>query len=325
MDLKIRHLECFLTVAETLHFGKAARLLYMSQPALTFQIQSMESAIGVQLFDRDRRRVELTEAGRNLVSTGNRILSELRRFTNSVASLASEQPLRVVCAPAGEQVILPAVIRRLKEISPNVRVGLWSLSPIEQLQALQENRVDVLLMVRRVEVPGITFKLITKQRIYAVVPEGSRFAQKGSISVRDFASQPIIVAARQYCDKTHELVESLLSPYGVEPNFIEAPVRQSAQEALVAAGVGVALNTEWRLLAPFPGVKMVSFEEPIPPLHLGAAWRTVLESSNLSNFKIALQDVIFDLMSHKKLSQTSVRSRPAMAAAAGHASFPAGK
>jgi DNA-binding transcriptional LysR family regulator len=231
----------------------------------------------------------------------------------------------VVCAPAGEQVILPAVIRRLKEISPNVRVDLCSLSPIEQLQALQENRVDVLLMVRRVEVPGITFQLITKQRIYAVVPEGSRFAKRGSISVRDFASQPIIVTGRQYCDKTQELVESLLSPYGVEPNFIEAPVRQSAQEALVAAGVGVALNTEWRLLAPFPGVEMVAFEEPIPPLHLGAAWRTALESSNLSNFKIALQDVIFNLMSHKKLSQAAVRSRPTVAAVAERESFLARK
>jgi DNA-binding transcriptional LysR family regulator len=300
MDLKIRHLECFLTLAETRHFGKAARLLDMSQPALTLQIQSMESVIGVPLFDRDRRRVELTEAGQSLVSTGHRILNELRSFRNSVALLASEQPLRVVCAPAGEQVILPAVIRRLKEIAPNIRIDLCSLSPIEQLQALQENRVDVLLMVRRLEAPGITFQLITKQRMYAVVPEGSKFARKGSISVRDFASCPIIVTARQYCDKTQGLVESLLRPYGVEANFIEAPVRQSAQEALVAAGVGLAINTEWRLLAPFPGTKMVPFVEPIPALHLGVAWRTAPESANLNKFKTALQDVVFNLMSHRR-------------------------
>src|SRR4051794_4956429 len=99
MDLKIKQLKVFLALAETLHFGKAAQHLYMSQPALTFQIQSMEAAIGMQLFNRDRRHVELTEAGRNFVITGNRIMGELRKFKENLDALATEQPLRVVCAP----------------------------------------------------------------------------------------------------------------------------------------------------------------------------------------------------------------------------------
>jgi DNA-binding transcriptional LysR family regulator len=295
MDLKIKQLECFLTVAETLHFGKAAQRLHISQPALTFQIQSMESSIGMQLFDRNRRSVALTETGRNLVVTGNRILTELRSFKESVVSLASEQVLRVVCAPAGEQVILPSVIRRLKQLTPHIRIDMVSLQPIEQTRALQDGSVDVLLMVRRVGVPGVAFQPITDQRLFAVVPEGSRFAQRGRISVHEFAAQPVIVASRQYCDKTQPLIEKLLAPYGVAPRFIEAPGRQSVQEAMVAAGMGVSLNTEWRLMAPFPGVKMIPFEEQIPQLQLGAAWRTSFESNALSTFKTALRDVIFDL------------------------------
>jgi DNA-binding transcriptional LysR family regulator len=302
MDLKIKQLKVFLILAEFLHFGKAAQHLYMSQPALTFQIQTLEAAVGLQLFNRDRRHVELTKAGKSFVATGNRIMSELRRFEESLVLLATEQPLRVVCAPSGEQVILPAVIRRLKEISPKSQVELCSMSPIEYLRALQENRVDVLLMVRRIDAPGVEFQLISNQQLYAVVPEGSSFAKRGSISLREFGAQPVIATARQHCDQTQPMLERLLAPFGVSPRFIEAPGRQSAQEALVAAGMGLALANEWRLLAPFPGVKMVPFQEPLAPLQLGAAWRTSFESPILGSFKTALQDVIFELGKQKRPS-----------------------
>jgi DNA-binding transcriptional LysR family regulator len=302
MDLRIKQLKVFLALAETLHFGKAAQRLYMSQPALTFQIQSMESTIGLQLFNRDRRHVELTPAGRNLVITGNRIISEIRQFENSIDSLATEQPIRVVCAPSGEQVILPAVIRRLKMISPKCKVDLCGVSPIEQLRALQENRVDVLLMIKRIDTPGVEFQPITQQHVYAVVPEGSEFAIRGSISVHEFAEQPVIVAARHYCDQAQPLIERLLAPFGLKATFVEAPGRQSAMESLVAAGLGLTLANEWRLVAPFPGVKMVPFEEYLPPLQLGAAWRTSFESPILTSFKTALQDVIADLGKQKKPS-----------------------
>jgi len=302
MDLKIKQLNVFLVLAEFLHFGKAARHLYMSQPGLTFQIQSLEAAVGLQLFNRDRRHVELTEAGKSLVITGNRIMSELRRFEEGLVSLATEQPLRVVCAPSGEQVILPAVIRQLKKISPKSHVELCSMSPIEYLRALQENRVDVLLMVRRIDTPGVEFQLISNQQLYAVVPEDSSYAKRGSISLREFGAQPVIATARQHCDQTQPMLERMLEPLGISPQFIEAPGRQSAQEALVAAGMGVTLANEWRLLAPFPGVKMVPFEESLPPLQLGAAWRTSFESPVLSHFKAALQDVIFELSKQKRPS-----------------------
>jgi DNA-binding transcriptional LysR family regulator len=207
MDLRIKQLKVFLALAETLHFGKAAQRLYMSQPALTFQIQSMESTIGLQLFNRDRRHVELTPAGKNLVITGNRIMSEMRHFEDSIDSLATEQPLRVVCAPSGEQVILPAVIRRLKAISPKCNIDLCGIYPIEQLRALQENRVDVLLMVKKIDTPGVAFQPIIQQHVYAVVPEDSEFARRGSMSVHEFAEEPIIVASRQHCDQSQPLIE----------------------------------------------------------------------------------------------------------------------
>jgi DNA-binding transcriptional LysR family regulator len=301
MDLRIKQFKVFLALAETLHFGKAAQQLYMSQPALTFQIQAMESAIGMQLFNRDRRHVELTEAGKNLVVTGNRIMSEMRHFKESLGVLATEQRLRLVCAPSGEQVILPTIVRRLKETWPDCSVLLSSFPPIEHVRALQENHVDVLLMVRRIDTPGVTFQPIAKQHLYAVVPEGSIFAKRGSISVHEFAEHPIIVTSRQHCDQTQPMFERMLEPFGITPRFLEAPGQQSAQKSLVAAGMGLAMANEWRLLAPpFPGIKMVPFEESMPPMQLGAAWRSSCESPLLSSFKVVLQDVVYELSKEKK-------------------------
>jgi DNA-binding transcriptional LysR family regulator len=325
MDLRIKQFKVFLALAETLHFGKAAQQLYMSQPALTFQIQSMESEIGMQLFNRDRRHVELTEAGKNLVITGNRIMSELRQFKENLGVLATEQQLRVICAPSGEHVILPTIIRRLKEIWPNCNVVLSSYPPIEYLRALQENHVDVLLMVRKVETPGVTFQPITKQQMYAVVPEHSVFAQRGSISVQEFAENPVIVTSRQFCDQTQPLYERMLLPYGVTPQFIEAPGQQSAQMSLVAAGVGLAMANEWRLQAPpFPGIKMVPFEQTMPPMQLGAAWRSSAESPMLNSFKLILEDVIYELSKEKKPSLALAGfKRPAVASMPLTEHFPA--
>jgi DNA-binding transcriptional LysR family regulator len=303
MDLRIKQLKVFLALAETLHFGKAAQQLYMSQPALTFQIQSMEATIGTQLFNRDRRRVELTPAGRNLVITGKRVISELRHFEDSIGRLATERPLRVICAPCGEQIVLPAVIRRLKKMSPKSNIELCSLAPIEHLRALQDNRVDALLMVKRIDTPGIAFQPIAYQHVCAVVPEGSSFAKRGSISVHEFAEQPVIVADRQHCDQSQPLIGRLLEPFGIVPRFLEAPARQSARAALVAAGMGFTMANEWRLmLAPFPGVKIVPFEEYIPPVEFGAAWRTSFESPVLASFKAALDHVISNLSKQKMQS-----------------------
>ncbi len=292
MDLRFRQLECFLVLAETLNFGRAATQLHTSQPALSFQIKSMESEIGIELFMRDKRHVSLTEAGRKFIAVAKSILNEVRGYEESIRALSESRSLRILCGPAGEQYFLPAILGALSRQAPEWNVELCSMAPIEHVSALRENRVDLLFMVRRIEASGITFIPFFDEPWYAVVPQNSEVAKRGRISIEDFTSHPIIVTGRRYSDKSASQLEDLLIPFGVQPRFLEAPPSPSARFALVAAGHGYSFCTG--LLAPSPNVpvKMIPFEESLPPLQRGAAWRSNFDPYSLSVIKHALAEVL---------------------------------
>jgi DNA-binding transcriptional LysR family regulator len=292
MDLRFRQLECFLVLAETLNFGRASQQLHTSQPALSFQIKAMETEIGVQLFHRDKRSVSLTEAGRMLLPTAETILNEVRLFEEGIRAGSESRTLRIFCGPAGERDFLPATLRALTKRAPDWNVELCDMQPIEHVNALRENRADLLLMVRRIEGPGITFLPISDEPWYAVVPRDSAVAKRGKISVADFSKQPIVVTGRRYSDKQAAQLQELMLPYGGHLKLLEAPPSPSARFALVAAGQGYSFCTGLLTPSRGAGVKAIPFEEPLAPLERGVAWRTNFDGSSLKIVKRALSEVV---------------------------------
>jgi DNA-binding transcriptional LysR family regulator len=292
VDLRFRQLECFLVLAETLNFGRAANQLHTSQPALSFQIKAMEAEVGSELFQRDKRHVSLTEAGTKLVSSAKTILKEVRAYEENIRSISGSRKLRVFCGPAGEQYFLPATLRALSKRAPDWNVELCDMQPIEHTSALRENRADLLLMVRRIEGPGVTFLPISDEPWYAVVPKDSPVAKRGKISLAEFCREPIVVTGRRYSDKVASQLQELLLPFDADPTFLEAPPSPSARFAMVAAGQGYSFCTG--LLAPSPDVPVVAipFEESLPPLQRGVAWRTNFDPTSLTLIKQALSEVV---------------------------------
>jgi DNA-binding transcriptional LysR family regulator len=292
MDLRFRQLECFLVLAETLNFGRAANQLHTSQPALSFQIKAMEAEVGSELFERDKRHVSLTEAGSKLVTSAKTILKEVRAYEDSIRAISGSRTLRVFCGPAGEQHFLPATLRALSKRAPDWSVELCDMQPIEHTSALRENRADLLLMVRRIEGPGLTFLPISDEPWFAVVPRDSKVAKRGRISVAEFCRQPIVVTGRRYSDKVASQLEELLLPFEADLKLLEAPPSPTARFAMVAAGQGYSFCTG--LLAPSPDspVKAIPFEEYLPPLQRGVAWRTNFDPNSLIVVKQALSEVV---------------------------------
>jgi DNA-binding transcriptional LysR family regulator len=292
MDLRFRQLECFLVLAETLNFGRAANQLHTSQPALSFQIKAMEAEVGSELFQRDKRHVSLTEAGTKLIASAKLILKEVRSYEDSIRAISGSRTLRVFCGPAGEQHFLPATLRALSKRAPDWCVELCDMQPIEHTSALRENRADLLLMVRRIEGPGVTFLPISDEPWYAVVPRESRVAKRGQISVAEFCRQPIVVTGRRYSDKVASQLQELLLPFDANLKLLEAPPSPTARFAMVAAGQGYSFCTGLLAHSPDSRVKVIPFEEHLPPLQRGVAWRTNFDPTSLTVVKQAPSEVV---------------------------------
>ena len=102
MDFRLKQLQSFLTLAELLNYGKASQALYVSQPTLTFQIKSLEDALGTKLFERTRHSVALTDAGVAFAQYAETILKTATEAKAHLGALENRLRLRIACGPAGQ-------------------------------------------------------------------------------------------------------------------------------------------------------------------------------------------------------------------------------
>ena len=145
MDFRIRQLQCFLTLSDLLNYGKTARALYMTQPTITFQINSLEEAFGVKLFERDRQQVRLTDAGSAFRKYAQSIMDTVDAAHECLSGLHTRLRLRVACGPVGQFVLLPAVIRMLAAEYPDFGLEVTELTTEQQMTRLPEGKVDALI------------------------------------------------------------------------------------------------------------------------------------------------------------------------------------
>lgn len=303
LDFRIRQLQCFLTLAEVLNYGKTARSLYISQPTLTFQIKGLEHALGVKLFERTRQHVRLTEAGAAFREYAKSILDTVDAARDCLQSLDSRLRLTIACGPVGQFVLLPNVIRMLADEYPSFELEVCEMTTEQQMAALPEGKVDALLMMPALPIEGIHFDPLRQEKMMAVVSSESQLAQQSAISVQVFRSTPIIASRLKDCRFHQPSLHSMLAPFGITPKFTESPQSCSVQFAYAAAGEGIAMTTEGIRTCVVPGVTMLPIEEELPPVTLGLAF---LES-NLSPAMKIFRKVV--LMASRRLAATTRTSR----------------
>src|SRR6201999_2673257 len=143
--MELRHLRYFLAVADERHFGRAAVRLHMAQPPLSRQIQALESELGLQLFQRSRRSVELTPAGAVFLEGTRRVFNELERITREAQRASRGEIGRIAVGYLSSLAYsgLTRLLRAFREQSSGVDVVLRELSPADQLDAIKQGRLDV--------------------------------------------------------------------------------------------------------------------------------------------------------------------------------------
>ncbi|MEU7325143.1 LysR substrate-binding domain-containing protein [Streptomyces griseoviridis] len=190
MDLDLRKLRYFVTVAEQLHFGRAADELHIAQPVLSRQIRALEQDLGASLFTRDRHGVELTDAGRQLLADAGPLLASTHAVRRRVSAAARGNRRLMVGFRAGVPVT-PAA-RRFEDRHPDVVVDVQRIEADDQAAMLLDGRIDVGYVRLPIDEAGLRVTPLYAEPRVAVLPAGHRFADKEEVTEADLADEPLV-------------------------------------------------------------------------------------------------------------------------------------
>jgi DNA-binding transcriptional LysR family regulator len=284
MDL--RHLRYFVAVAEELHFGHAAQKLGIAQPPLSQQIRRLEMELGVQLLQRTKRRVQLTQAGHAFLEEARKILSQVKRATE-VAQRAGRGELgrlSIGFLGAATYSLLPSILIAFRHSYPDVEVELHELKTSELIEALRDRRVEVGFVRLPVHDELLEAEPILREPLVVAVPERHALATCAHISFRDLANEAFLMPPRQLSAGFHDQVLNLCHQAGFTPKLGAEASQLQTIINLVAAGMGITLVPESVQNMSGRGVVFKKLPEPTPMMEVAVAWRRDAHSEVLSAF-----------------------------------------
>ncbi len=242
--MNISQLKTFVTVIELGSFSEAARAMGISQPAVTMQIQALESDVGATLLDRRYRRVDLTEAGAALLPHAREVLAELEAARGDIAALAGSITGRLAIAASTTPgvYVIPRLLGSFIESNPEVGVTIHVHDSAEVVELVESGRAGLGITGASVRGSRAVFERIGTDELIAICHPKHPLASKSDLSLADLAEETWIM--RESGSGTRQVAEQVLSQHGVDPAELRVAVELGTGEAIVSAvegGLGLAI------------------------------------------------------------------------------------
>lgn len=248
----------FLTLAEELHFGRAAERLHITQPPLTQAVQGLEREVGVSLFLRTRRTVALTPAGAALLEPVRRLLAgaeQLPRIAQAAAAGQAGQ-LRLAFVSSIGYGPLPQWLRSFRAAHPEVALALREATLDVQTAAFDADEIDAgfVLHAPRAAPPGLAAWCALTEPMHMALPEGHPAAGRASVRWADIASEPLVIFPREIAPSLYDAVLATYRAHGSTPHIAQEAIQMQTIVSLVSAGIGLAWVPESVTRLQRPGV-----------------------------------------------------------------------
>lgn len=244
MALLSRSLRAFVTVAEDLHFGRAARRLHISQPPLSQLIRQFEQELGATLFIRTTRNVQLTPAGKALLERARRLAAEADAALVAVQRVARGEAGTLTLGFTHSTVygVLPRTLGAWRTRYPDVALDLKQLTSDLLLEGVRSGRIDVALARVSPDLadPELRAALIAREPMLLVMPASHELAARDAVPVQALQELPFLHYDPQASRYFHDLVEGIFAGAGVRPTVAHMSILPTLL-ALVEAGMGLAL------------------------------------------------------------------------------------
>ena len=293
MYLEIDELHSFVVLASELHFGRASKRLFVSQPALSKQIRRLEEKVGGAVFTRTRRKVEITEAGRVLLSGAESVLRNVEA-TLSLARDAAEGragTLRIGFGIASVSEILPRTILRFRKTYSQVELKMRDMSTPAQIAALVEGNIDIGIVRLPIAHTELDSLPLFREQLVVVTSGALPYNPRhGLAALRD---QPFVFFPRSTSATLHDHVLGLCRRAGFSPTIVQEANELFTILNLVRAGLGVSLVPSAARRMGVPGVRFHELGMPEAKWRIGIAWNRLSDKAELiSRFVATMRSVV---------------------------------
>jgi DNA-binding transcriptional LysR family regulator len=285
--MELRHLRYFVAVAEALSFTKAAEKLRLAQPSLTRQVRNLEDEIGVKLFNRSKRRVTLTEAGRLFLFDSKRVLAICAESVAAVQQVnrGESSDLNIGYVANIHYGLLPATLGAFRKLRPGVALNLFDMTSAEQFLALDSGKIDLGFVGLPPALSGhaLRSECVARDTMLVAIPVGHPLAKNPKLKLADLAPQFFIGRSAKTYPGAREWLTETCQEAGFTPRILQEADSEPILIQFVGDGLGVALLPEQTTGLPHEGVV---FRPLVPPLlrESTIAWRADNPSAPLKDY-----------------------------------------
>ncbi|QBS45020.1 LysR family transcriptional regulator [Nocardia sp. CS682] len=279
--MEFRHLVSFITIAEELHFGRAAQRLHLTQPSLSAQLQKLEKSLGVQLVARNSHEVKLTPAGREFESQARIIVAQMDRAAQVAKATAEGRAgtLNIGYNLPASRHVLPEALIKMTEQHPDIGVSLWEKRTGPQLAALADGSLDLALVYGHPSTTDFRYRrLLHRVPLVAVVGRRHRWADRPGVPFAELEGQECVLFAREQCPAMYDSIFRAAADTRITLSVAQTADDPGATAHMVSVRPLVGFASLPRAIsmgmgAPGSSSVAVKLLDPVPTLDLFAVWR----------------------------------------------------
>ncbi|HVX21487.1 MAG TPA: LysR substrate-binding domain-containing protein [Acidimicrobiales bacterium] len=308
--MNLRDLQYLVAVADHRHFGEAAAACFVSQPTLSTQLKKLEAELGVELVERNPRRITLTDAGARIVDEARGVLAKVESI-EAIARTARDPEsgsIRLGLFPTLAPYLLPHVVPHVRDRFPKLELLLFEEKTEVVLDRLREGRFDAGILARPVREDVLHEEVLFREDFVLAVPADHPLARLPEpVDTSVLAHEHVLLLEEGHCLRDQALAVCRLAGASERAGFRATSLETLRQ--MVAAGVGVTLLPALAVappVPPSPDVRILRFAEPVPRREIAMYWR---RTSAYREFLPRLADVVRDvppaLLSFPVTSQVS--------------------
>ncbi len=271
--MNIKDLQYFLAVAELEHFGKAAAKCHISQPTLSGQIKKLEEQLGITLFERNNRKVIVTEPAKKIALYAKQIIGEVNCIKEIAKNL--QDPLsgkfRLGAFPTLSPYIFPNIVMQSKKVMPELRLILIEEKTEQLLEMLNHGTIDAAFLALPVANDFLVTHPLFEDEFYLAVPSNHELTQHKYADQNILKAHTVLLLEEGHCLRDQSLDACHLYNIEEEQDFKATGLETLRQ--MVKAGTGITFMPHIAIKKNEAGIDYIPFKQPAPKRSIGLVWR----------------------------------------------------
>ena len=295
--MELRHIRYFITVAECLNFHQAAQRLHIAQPPLSRQIRQLEESLGVQLFVRNKRRVELTKAGLAFLEEARVLMAQASHAAEAARQAQrGETGIVKIGIASGLGGVVSRVVFEFRKRWPDIEVERRDIFSNFQSHSIRRHEIDVGFLRPPLDHVALDCELLYEEEFVVILPKAHRLAKRRAVRIHEIAGEPLILFDRNFSSGLYDKILGLYTRQGLSPRLFPRHVEahEEAGAIMVASGKAIFIGAGAIVNRSVAGVGLASIRlnEPEAKIDVYAAWRKDDVSPALNSFLECVRSTI---------------------------------